>query len=119
MGATLGEQAVRDLRDIKRKVDLLWAAFTPGLPSGQMIVPRLQVALTDGSGITAASGTTPGSGTVTLQTLQNGILANYESGGSPVTVTAYNFVETASGTSAYVFICQDVAGIWWLVAEAC
>ena len=85
-----------------------------------MVPPGTRVAKTDGSGITAASGTTAGSGTVTLQEFDGTTLAaSTDTGGSDNDITAYSFVEAASGTSTYVFVVQDADGYWWYVAEAC
>lgn len=91
---------------------------------GAMLPPGTYVAKTGGTAITAASGSTPGSGTVTIQdsrdVLDASDLTNYSDAGSNTyTVTAYNFVETASQTNAFVFVVQDAFGVWWLVAEAC
>jgi len=89
---------------------------------GSLIPPRPYLAKTDGTGITAASGTTAGKGTVTLQKVDTDtdlMASRTDASGNAITKTAYNFVETASGTSTYVFVVQDVDGVFWYVAEAC
>lgn len=120
-GVTLGQAAIEQLAEVKRRVDRLWAAAggnpTPVRP---MLVPGLHVAKTGGTAITAVSGSTAGSGTVTLQKLSSGSLGNRtDNSGAAVTVTAYSFVGEASGTNAYIFVAQDVDGNFWYIAEAC
>ena len=80
------------------------------------------LAKTDGSGITARSGTTAGSGTVTLQTVSaNGaISAQQDQEGNDVTVTAYNVSTEALPSSSYTFVVQEtISGTLWAVFEDC
>lgn len=115
-GHVLGDIALRQIKTLWD--DYQKRSIQPAPRMGR--VHQFHVALTDGSGISAASGSTPGSGTVTLQRLVSGALANRtDSTGAAVTKTVYNFVETASAASAYVFVAEDAAGTLWLVAEAC
>ena len=81
----------------------------------------MYVAQTDVSGLTGRSGTGPGSGTVTLQKVDNGALtAQQDEDGNDITVTAYNLsTETLPGSS-YTFLVQDVlGGTLWAVWEDC
>lgn len=68
------------------------------------------LAKTDGSGITARSGTTLGSGTVTLyQTNSSHQLATWnDAAGNPITKTAYNMSTTAVAANAYVVVMQEL-----------
>lgn len=85
----------------------------PGLPYFEM-----RLAKTDGSGITARSGTTAGSGTVTLQYLDDAgeIQA---SANSADTFEVKNWVATAGAADTYVIVGQDSLGTWWLLNEDC
>lgn len=65
--------------------------------------------------VTARSGTTPGSGTCTIQTITAGAIA-----ATTDTVTAYSMSQTATAANAYVHIAWcNLTGKWWLVAEDC
>jgi len=68
--------------------------------------------------ITARSGTTPGTGTVTLYLYST---SAGTVGTSGVNVTVYNFSSTTGGiaTSTYVWVEQDVDGNWWITSVDC
>lgn len=76
---------------------------------------------TDGSGITARSGTTPGSGTVTLYYISGGTLTSWKDrSGSAITKTCYNMSETAVAATAYVIMMQELlSGKLFAVWEDC
>ena len=123
-GYELGAAAIRTIQDYHRRVDLLEREarrLRLLIDHGDRPVYRRgSVALTGGTAITARSGTTPGSGTVTLYHLVGGSLtAILDPDSDPVTVTAYSFSGTASGIGAYVFVEQDDTGHWWYIAEDC
>ncbi len=65
------------------------------------------------SGASARSGSTPGSGTGTVQSYTSGALASTSS-----TVTYYNANSTAVGSSKYIW-CLWWAGQWWAVSGDC
>lgn len=123
-GYELGAGAIRTIQAYHRKIDLLEREVDRLrlLIRGERrpIYRRAALAKTGGTAITARSGTTPGSGTVTLYHLDGGsITAVVDLDSSPVTVTAYSFAGTASGIGAYIFIEQDDDGTWWYVSEDC
>lgn len=73
------------------------------------------VAFTDGSGITARSGSTPGSGTVTLyKRNSSGALTS-----RGYTATCYNAVDVAVGASRYIQYKIDDQGDLWVDVENC
>ncbi len=72
-----------------------------------------QLAKNGGSTIGARSGTTPGSGTVTLYQLVGTTLTS-----TTVTVTAYNLSTTAIAANAYLVLTK-VDGKWIAVWEDC
>lgn len=74
--------------------------------------PRAHVALNGASTIPAMSGTTPGSGTVTLQSFAGSTLS------SNGTVTAYNTTATAVAASKYLQI-KRIDGYWFVDVESC
>jgi hypothetical protein len=76
--------------------------------------PNRFVAKTSG-GITARSGTTPGTGSVQVYDFDGSALA---SDGS-ATVTVYSFSGTAIDASKYCWIEQDPDGTWWITAVEC
>lgn len=65
------------------------------------------------AGITAAVGTTPGSGTVTLRSLSGGTLSD----GSDV--TCYNAIEDAVAVAKTCIVGQDAQGNYWVVTATC
>lgn len=65
------------------------------------------------AGITAAVGTTPGSGTVTLRSLSGGTLSN----GSDV--TCYNAIADAVDAAKTCIVGQDAQGNYWVVSATC
>lgn len=75
------------------------------------------VGLVQAGGISARSGSTPGSGTVNLQEYDE--TNNVTDTGIPVDVL--NFSAGTSGFAAgkYVWIEQDVNGYWWVTAAEC
>lgn len=77
--------------------------------------PGVVVGKTDGSGISAASGTTVGSGNVTIYTLPVGSTTISTTG---QTVTCYN-VAGAVDANEYVLMARDDAGRYWVVVERC
>lgn len=80
----------------------------------QPIYMQSRLALSDGSGISARSGTTAGNGTVTLQYLDGStITANTD------TLTVYNWSKTAAAAETYVWVHQDSLGTWWILGEDC
>lgn len=64
----------------------------------------------DGSGISARSGTTLGSGTVTLYTTNasHQLTAWTDRNGTAITKTAYNMSTTAVAANAYVVVVQEL-----------
>lgn len=87
---------------------------------GQTAQRRMYVAYVGGTAITARSGTTAGSGTVTLKKLNGTTIEDYDdSSETAITKTVYNWVGSASGTNTYVIVEQDSFGTWWLVGEDC
>lgn len=83
-------------------------------------VPRIILGQTDGSGITARSGTQMGSGTVTLfDASAAGVLSQRTSGGSAVTETWWNISETAVAATTYVMATQDASGLMICMLEDC
>lgn len=67
-----------------------------------------QFAKSGGSGIVAASGSTPGSGSVTLYKFDGTSLATQGR-----TITAYNLSAGAVAANAWLIVCQ--IGKWWFV----
>jgi hypothetical protein len=65
-------------------------------------------------GISARSGTTPGTGTVQPKKLTNGVIADY---GNEIDV--YSWAPTASSTATYVWISRDMHQTPWFTEEAC
>ena len=72
-----------------------------------------KIGVTMSSGVSARSGSTPGSGQVTLYTLTSGALT-----ATSKTVTAYNLSSTAVAGSAYVGLVW-ASGVWWVMWEDC
>ena len=73
-----------------------------------------------GTAITARSGSTLGSGTVTLKKKSGtSVVDHADSDNVDITKTVYNLYGGASGTNVYVFVEQDSLGVWWLVNEDC
>ena len=118
---TFNEESMRKIsdmvrRDTRRQVN-----------RAIQVMDRRQGALfyvgqTDGSGITARSGTTPGTGTVTLYEFDSGGLlsARQDEGGNDITVTAYNLSTTAVASTTYVMLAQEiVSGYLLAVWEDC
>ncbi len=70
------------------------------------------------AGITARSGTTPGSGDVGVYTLLASGPTIVATGN---TVTVYSISSTSGGVAAstYVMIGLDQAGVWWLLSVDC
>lgn len=85
----------------------------PGTSAPRRPPARLYLGKTSGS-ISAASGTTPGSGTVTLYQLDAGAMT-----ATSATVTAYNWTASATGSDVMVIVAQDPWGTYWLVSEDC
>jgi hypothetical protein len=78
-------------------------------------VGELEIGKTDGSGISALSGTTPGSGTVTLYRKPAGETDLVSTG---YTVTCYNMAG-AVDASEWVAMIRDRFGRFWVVVEKC
>ena len=73
------------------------------------------VAKAGGSGVTARSGTTAGSGTVTIYYIDGGVLTS-----TSQTVTAYSLSATAVANNAYITIKRCSLDEEWIVdAEDC
>lgn len=70
-------------------------------------------AKSDGSGITAISGSTPGSGTVTLYGFDGSSLSS-----RALDVTCYNMAG-AVDADTWLLVTQDIFGRWWVVVENC
>ncbi len=79
------------------------------------------VAKTDGSGITARSSDTPGSGTVTIyrRDPSSGDLAIVQANGANWTRTCYNWTATAIGATTWITVFEDPFGDLWIDAEEC
>ena len=90
----------------------------PGRPAYEFFIGK-----TDGSGIPARSGTTPGSGTVTLYHLDTDtttLTVQQDSSNEDVEVTCYNLSTEAVAASSYVMIQQEyITGTFWAVWEDC
>lgn len=86
----------------------------PEVRPSQRFRSEIAVARTDGSGITARSGATPGTGNATIQFLGATELANH---GSAITVR--NWAGSAVAADAYILIGRDRRGVWWVVSEDC
>ena len=86
----------------------------PGSASPAVVFFGSRMGKTDGSGMTAASGDTMGSGTVALQYLSGSTLT--AGGGN---VTAYNWSDEAVGANTKVRVAQDMYGVWWLAGVNC
>lgn len=85
--------------------------------SGLWMIDELQtaVAKADGSGVTARSGTTAGSGTVAVYYIAAGVLTD-----TGETLTAYNLSATAVANNAYITIKRCSLDEEWIVdAEDC
>jgi hypothetical protein len=85
--------------------------------SGLWMVEEMQtaVAKAGGSGVTARSGTTAGSGTVTIYYIDGGVLTS-----TSQTVTAYSLSATAVANNAYITIKRCSLDEEWIVdAEDC
>ena len=87
---------------------------TPGGPllnyAGPVFQPYLAKATTT---ITALSGTTPGSGTVKVETWNGSALADL---GGPVTFTAYSLSTAAIASGSYVTVLK-IAGNYWVLSS--
>ena len=122
-GHTLSENALSQIAEMKRQLDILVNERPQPMPHGAIF--RNYVGYVGGTAITAAdySGTpdTFGSGTVTLyyRNSSNEFVTVKDGQGSDVTVTAYNYADTASGTNTYVWVGQDSMGTWYYLNEAC
>jgi len=86
-------------------------------------VYRFLIGKTDGSGITARSGSTVGTGTVTLYYIDpdtDALTVKQDRNGDDVTVTVKNMSTTAVAASAYVQIGQEhMKGTYLAVWEDC
>jgi hypothetical protein len=101
-------------------VKALWQRGVSGAPSSYgewwIIAPtafKNQLGYTS-AGISARSGTTPGSGTVQPKKLSSGSIANDGS-----TITVYSWAQNATQSSAYIYYAYDMYGTPWLIAEDC
>lgn len=65
--------------------------------------------------INARRGTTPGTGTVTVQEFDGTSLS------TGLDVTVFNFSSASGGIASgkYCWICQDDYGYWWVVSAEC
>ena len=122
MPRILSESALSRTIDVVRRVENTPDSLIPP-QSPSSFGLAFYIGKTDGSGLTARSGTTPGTGTVTLYTLSSGALAEFkDKTGTPVanTVTCKNLSDTAVAASSYVMLLQDpVSGAYWCVWEDC
>ena len=122
-GYTLTESALQEIAEMKRQVSILVDARNRG-ERGNAIF-RNHLAKTGGTAITAANYAvdpdTFGSGTVTLyqRNSDNEFETIKDNDGAAITLTVYNYTDTASGTDAYVWIGQDSLGTWYYLNEAC
>ena len=74
------------------------------------------------SGISARSGTTPGSGTAIIKKLNrsSGVLETVTNpNGVNYSFTVYSLYSSASGTNTYIHISRDMFGTWWFRNEDC
>lgn len=116
------EEDARVLADFARKKGLTPSneIYTQGFD--MRAKGRRYLAKTGDTAITARVGATPGSGTVTIQRVNpfsGDIEAFKDENGDPVTLTAYSWVASASGTNAYVFVGFDTFGTLWYENEDC
>ena len=74
------------------------------------------VGVVQSGGISARSGTTPGSGSVKLYALVGGVLVD-----AGQTVTVYSISSTTGGilSGAYIMVAQDAFGNWWVESVDC
>jgi hypothetical protein len=118
----LSEKAIEEVRKTVRTVrQSPWGTPAELTPLGGQPL-AMYVGKTGVSGITARSGTTPGSGTVTLYFVNaSGTLETWKDGtGTAVTKTCYNLSTSAVGNTAYVMMQRDIlSGKLWAVWEDC
>ena len=95
-----------EVQQLRHAVRALTAGSEPGV---------LTIGKTDGSGISAKSSDTPGSGNVTVHRLPAGG-GDFESTG--YVVTCYNMAG-AVDASEYVAMAQDRFGRYWVIVENC
>lgn len=115
---SLGRPAIRQLRRLVRESMFSADPARQTMPPLGTPAHAVYIAKTGASGIAAASGTTPGSGTVTLQQITSGgVLADLKDGsGTSVTETAYNISPMAIAESAYVQLTQELVSGALIVA---
>lgn len=105
-----GERIARAIRGDEKAIK-----NRPGVPRGAPANPfvlPMYVAKTDGSGIPAMTGTTPGSGTVARNDFLTSSLVTAEN------VTAYNIGNVAVAANRWVVI-GWVQGKWVVIVEVC
>lgn len=68
------------------------------------------------SSISARSGATPGSGTVTLYLLST---AGALTATGTTSVTVYSYASTAISSGKYCWVVQDPNGEWWVISVEC
>lgn len=93
----------------EQQAAMLWTSQSPQSGGGSAPVPAVVT-----TAITARSGSTVGSGQVTLQTLAGSTLSNGATGIS----VSNNLVSALAGGKNCV-VQQDAAGIYWLLAGDC
>ena len=113
----LDDRGVEILREVVRREISRSQAVQPQRPNaygGGYISHFVGIA---SSQITARSGTTPGSGTVTLYYRDRDTNTLTAVGNSDV--TAYNVSQSAVANAAYVTVLQDNYGDYWVILEDC
>lgn len=119
---TFSRDAAEKIARVVRQV-LAEPRIVSGRPAMSAYGHGFWIAKTDGSGVTARSGDTPGSGTVTLYEIDSaGDLAEVTSSGdaSAVTKTAYNLSTTAVSSATYIMCSQEIkSGKLFVVWEDC
>jgi len=80
----------------------------------EYVGPQWQIAKTGGSGVTARSGTTSGSGTVRIWNSDDGTLTD-----SDEDLDVRNLATTAVANNKYIKICRNRSGDWYVFWEEC
>ena len=107
---TFSAEAIQKIRHVVKQVLSEPQFRTPRETPSVSAWLQTYIGKTDGSGITARSGTTPGSGTVTLYKINSsGTLETWkDKADADITKTCYNLSSEAVGASAYVVMMQDL-----------
>lgn len=118
-GRSVTDNFIHELSEIKRQVQILVDERKPQQDRPPML--RQHLGYVGTTAITARSGTTPGTGTVTLKQINDtpAIADITDGNGTAIEVDVYNYSATASGASVYVWVGQDSRGTWFYLNEDC